>query len=204
MPTPLEKLVQIEANWAAFEALVKNLSPKSDSPLLSLVNERKNVIAACPASSRTEYQGCYPGGLVEHSLRVVRLMGALNKVYGTELSLDSIIITGLFHDIGKIGNEKQDYYTEKDSDWHRKQGMLYDVNPSLAFMPVAMRSLAILSEYGVRLKEQEVAAISSIKDRARMGDDSLPSTGEPMLSVILQQSVKVACIQGKGRTSVMG
>jgi hypothetical protein len=172
--------------------------------LLALVDKVEETLITAPASTRTEYQGAFPGGLVDHSLKVVKTMAALNKAYEANLSAEEIVMTGLFHDIGKVGNGERDYYLPKNSDWHQKQGIMYEINPDLMNTPVSLRSLFLLQSHGVQLSEDEHYAISSIRDRARPGDDSLPIANEPMLAVVLQQAVKTTALRNRGRTSLLG
>lgn len=193
---------RLQANMETFKNQSQEIGYKHLTEMVDAVEER---LILCPASTRTNYQGCYPGGLVEHSLRVTSLMFALQAAYDLHNKVDnsSILLTGLFHDIGKLGTLKQDYYFSKDSDWHRKQGILFETNPRLISMPVSLRSLWWLQEHKIQLTEEEHYAISSVKDRSsRPGEDSLPITNEPILGVILQQAVKVACMERKGKTSV--
>jgi len=200
-------ITRIETNWGAFNGLVAKLtSPRLHSlhnPIVSLVDKEKSRIMTCPSSTRTDFQGAFPGGLVDHSLKVVKLMSDLNKTFGTEIPSESLIVTGLFHDIGKIGNGKFDYYIEKESDWHNKQGIMYEINQKIANTTPSMRSLWWMNEHSVNLTEEEFLAIASIKDRHDNTNDSIPSTGESMLTVILQQAVKVACLRGRGKKSVI-
>lgn len=199
-------ITRIEANWKTFESLVATKlvgQPELLPGLTKFLAAEKSRIMTCPASTRTDYHGAFPGGLVDHSLRVVKLMSELNKAYGVELPSKSLIVTGLFHDIGKIGNEKFDYYVEKESDWHNKQGIMYEINQKVAGTSPSMRSLWWLSKFGVQLSEDEFLAIASIKDRVDNTNDSVPNNGESMLTVVLQQAVKVACLRGRGKNSVI-
>lgn len=194
-------VLKMVSNIETFKKLVETKMGPTAPDLHNLIMAVEEVLIEAPASSRTEYQGCYPGGLVEHSLNVVKLMSELNKAYGTNLSASSIVLTGLFHDIGKVGNGHEPYYTEKDSDWHRKQGILYDVNPQLSVVPVSTRSLFLLQKHSVKICEEEYLAIASIKDRPR-SEENLPNPGESMLAVVLQQAIRVACLRGRGKTSL--
>jgi len=172
--------------------------------LLALVDKVEETLLVAPASTRTEYQGAFAGGLVDHSLKVVKTMVALNKAYEANLSASEIVLTGLFHDIGKVGNGTREYYMPNNSDWHNKRGIMYDINPDLINIPVSQRSLFLLQAHGVILSENEHYAIASIRDRARTGEESLPITNEPMLAVVLQQAVRTTCLRNQGRTSLLG
>jgi len=55
-----------------------------------------------PASSR--FHNSFPGGLVDHSIKVYRLLFVKNRDYNRNLPEDSLIICGLLHDISKINS----------------------------------------------------------------------------------------------------
>ena len=61
----------------------------------------------CPASQY--YHANYPGGLAWHSLNLTKIALSLNKMYRTNIPEESIIISGLCHDLCKIGNYTIEY-----------------------------------------------------------------------------------------------
>lgn len=192
---------QIQKNWETFQAVVGKI--KDDDvrqSLLDLCEELSPRIAACPASTSTKYIGAFPGGLVWHSLEVLKVMKELNKLYDAKISTDSIILTALFHDIGKIGSKTEDYYLPQESDWHVKRGMVFTINEELANTPVSVRSLYWLAA-SVPLSEDEIGAISSLQHMQHMYSSELYSA--PMLTLILQQAVRAVCTKNKGQTNVL-
>lgn len=197
------ELTQAIQNIETFKGLIKSKAPSRSERLLDLVSLLEENLIVAPASTRTEYHGAFPGGLVSTSLGVVKAMGALNKVYEAGLDAENLVVAGLFYDIGKCGDEKTPYYVPKNSDWHRQQGIMYDVNPELLPMSVANRSLYLLQSAGIWLTKEEHYAISSIKDKFRFGEESLATGHEPMLAVVLQQAVRVVCMKGSGKTSLL-
>lgn len=205
MDTPSPELKKAIDNIELFKKLITEKVANSNkrTQLLLLVSKMEESLLVAPASTRTEYHGAYPGGLVEHCLNVVKNMGSLNKTYGVNLLPEEIVVTGLFHDIGKAGTERFEYYLPKNSDWHNKQGIMYEINPVCINMPVSIRSLYLLQNFGVTLSENEHYAISSIRDRHRPGEENLPVNNEPYLAVILQQAVKMAVLLNRGRLSLL-
>jgi 23S rRNA maturation-related 3'-5' exoribonuclease YhaM len=192
---------QIGKNWELFVSLVKKIENKDvRESLLGLCDEIGTRMAACPASSATKFVGAFPGGLTWHSLEVLKVMKELNKIYDAGLSDDSLIVTALFHDVGKIGNKTEDLYLPQESDWHVKRGMMFVLNENVSNIPVCIRSLWWLST-GVSLSEEEIHAISSLQHMGQMYSSELYNA--PMLTMILQQAVRAACTKNKGRTSVL-
>lgn len=176
---------------------------KTDNPsfLQELKKSPEDFIAA-PASTRLDFVCAYPGGLIEHSLRVLSIMAKMRSIYDPEnkIGVESILLVSLFHDIGKLGTEKISYYVENDSSWHReKLGQMYNVNEKIGHIPVSQLSIQFLLRNGFTLSQNEWYAISSIRDKATR--DDTPVSGEPMLAVMLQHAVKLACIQGKSKQS---
>ena len=149
----------IEKNWNKYESLCKRLG---DPALEALIDQMGERIAVCPFSLRTEFIGCYPGGLVDVSLRVCSAMKKINETLDDDrrVPTPALIKVGLLHDLGKVGDLEQDHFLEQDSDWHReKLGQLYKYNESLPKMTHAHRTLYLLQNFGVTLDSYEWEAI---------------------------------------------
>jgi hypothetical protein len=199
-----KEIEKIQDNFVKFTSLVQKIeNPANKEKLLKLLNDQKDRIAVTPTATRLEYHGAYAGGLIQNNLQVTKLMSELNKVYESRLKTDSIILLGLFHNIGKIGNEKEDLYLQQESDWHRNKGMMFEFNSDLNRIPVSTRSLYWLNKYEVSLSEEEVYAISSLNNM--VASDSV-NAGEyfnaPLSAVVLQNAVRVIAIKGTGKKSV--
>lgn len=157
-----------------------------------------------PASTRLDLVCCYPGGLIEHSLRTLLFMAKLRKVYELEsqVSPEEIVKTALLHDLGKLGSlgEEVSYYHDiKSGDWRiNRFQQYYEINPDLFTYPVSQLSLQLLVENKVQVSRNEWFAISSIREKSGVVDDSTPKH-EPVLATILQQAVKMACVTGKNK-----
>ena len=198
--TDEQKTAVILKNWETFKAQAMKLTDKSDkiATFLEVIEEE---LLVTPASTRKDLVCSYPGGLLEHSLRVLMLMAKLRKVYEQEaiIPANSLILAALFHDRGKIGIETKSYYVDVTEDWKRNKGQNYDINEKLFHIPVSQLSLRWLANYSFKLDVDEWYAISSVRDNVA-GKDDVPSfKNEPMLSVILHQAIKVAILQGKNK-----
>ena len=161
-----EETEAIAKRYEGLKTLVNSLSN----------NERKNSLmnmiegdigikfVTTSASRRISHHNCYPGGLYDHSISVVGYLNLLNKTLikneNERYSRDEIIMVGLFHDLGKVGNLDQDYYEPQVSDWHReKLGELYIYNENMPYLHHSERSVWILNHFGVSLSEIETQAI---------------------------------------------
>jgi len=154
----------IAANFDKFRSLCEKLGDRSEAAL-ALVDHLGERLALCPASSRKDYHAAFPGGLLDHSLRVLSNAMKLMKAFGWEVPKDSLIIGCLFHDIGKVGLANDDgsitdYYVPQDSDWHReKLGEFYKHNKDMQYMSTPQRSVHMCQAFGLKLKTDEYLSI---------------------------------------------
>lgn len=198
-------LTKINNNWGKVISIVDRLeNPEVKAGAQKLCEDLHDRIAVCPASTRTDYVGCFTGGLVWHSLNVLKSLKGLRTAFDLEkvVSSDSLIVMGLFHDIGKIGNNKNDYYLPQASDWHRNKGMLFELNEELSSIPVATRSVWWLNQYGIPLSESEIHAISSLGKSPGENITFTPSLRDPWEAFLLQSAVRGSCIKGHGVLAV--
>jgi hypothetical protein len=118
---------------------------------------------AAPASPRESWHNCFPGGLCDHSLRVVSNLMKISKSLAPDrYSPQTLTFVGLFHDLGKVGDGERPYYLPlegKDNSWRRQKGELYEINKDCTYMPTSERGLYILQKYGIELSADEYLAI---------------------------------------------
>lgn len=107
-----------------------------------------------PAS--TKYHLNIDGGLFEHSIGVAETLLQLRAVLAPEISEESCVIVGLFHDIGKIGMPGKPYYLPEIKDGEPTGA--YTINPDIVAMGLALRSFYLVSQY-ILLSDEEVQAI---------------------------------------------
>ena len=95
--------------------------------LLSKITERKTNVdkfievlhtqttwLISPAS--TKYHLNKEGGLLEHSIGVAETLLQLRAALAPDISEESCVIVGLFHDIGKVGMPGKPYYLPEVKD----------------------------------------------------------------------------------------
>ncbi|MCD4691594.1 MAG: HD domain-containing protein [Calditrichales bacterium] len=138
--------------------------------LLGKINKRKAEVSTfdkflrentswltAPASTR--YHLAVEGGLLKHSVNVALTLLKLRQTLAPEVSEESCIITGLFHDLGKIGTPGIPYYLPNPSNWHVKnRGIRYIVNQELTHIDIATRSLFIIARH-ITITDEEAQAI---------------------------------------------
>jgi hypothetical protein len=76
-----------------------------------------------------------------------------------EISEESCVIVGLFHDVGKIGMPGKPRYIKNTNEWEiRNRDMIYKTNPEEVIMGLAARSLYLITKY-IPLSDAEAQAI---------------------------------------------
>jgi hypothetical protein len=200
----LNEFNKIKENWEIYLGLVNNkiANPIVREPLQNLCRKVEDRLASCPASTKTEYIGAFLGGLVWHSLNVLKTMKDLNKIYEAKYNPDTLILVSLFHDIGKIGDEEEDYYLPNQSDWHKKNGILYEINKDLPNTSVQTRTIWWLNNNNVPLSEYELHAIISLGQMGQMFNNDLYNV--PLLTMMLQEAIRFCSKKHKNYTSVLG
>lgn len=184
---------EITSNFEKFVKIllkVKDREPQLDA----FLNKYSDVIASAPGHDRSERSSAIPGGMVARCLSVLgnaRQISTTGVFNDSNLSMDSIIITCLLHDIGRIGDDRGAYYVEQTSQWHREKGINYTYNPNIRRMSYTHRGLYLLQREGVQLTQDEWIAILTHAGSAY--DENRFYIGyEPPLAVLLQTSIKLA------------
>jgi len=192
MTSEAATLNKIESNWKLYVSLGEKIKDQDTrAAVAALCDSLFDRLATCPGSTRKDYIGSFPGGLVWYSLEVLKIMKELNKLYDANIPTDDLIIAGLFHNIGKIGSENEAYYLKTD-DWHEKRGMYYEINPRLSSGQLTTRSLWWLNRFKVQLSEDAMNAIASLQHINQMHSSELYNA--PVLTMILQQAVRAVCV----------
>ena len=157
---------QIQDNWNKLIQLIKDTFPE-DYPdnrrekLLNMYHYFEDRMCVAPASGKEHYHNAFVGGYVEHVLHVTDLALKINKLWkenGASINYtdEELVFAAIHHDLGKVGDLKNDYYVPNESDWHRKnQGLIYKHNEDLQFMTVTDRAIFLLNHFGVKYSEWE-------------------------------------------------
>lgn len=188
---------QIVENWAAYDKLCRSVSDGRSASLGEMLDKIGAELSVTPASSRRDFHNAFPGGLVEHSLRVLRNALKYSASHGIGVSRDSVVIAALFHDIGKMGDGQQPYYVVQSDSWRRdKLGEMYAHNPKLTHMSVGLRGLFLLHSHGVKLTQDEWLAIY-FNDGWVLPENKQYCLKEPALVHVIQTADYLATLQEK-------
>ena len=119
--------------------------------------ENETCWLTSPASTRFHLN--IEKGLLIHSVGVAYNALRIKNLLAPDISGESIVITALFHDLGKIGLPGKPYYLPNDNKWEiEKRGINYKINPEIVTMNIAVRSLYLVSKH-IPLTEMEAQAI---------------------------------------------
>ena len=154
--------------------------------LKSLVNKRKTEFdiliskleketswLTSPAS--TKFHLCTQKGLLIHSVGVTSTLLEIKNSFMKNISDESCVIVGLFHDLGKIGTfDNPLYIKHKDT---------YVYNKNVVSMGLAVRSLYLVSQY-IRLTDDEAQAIT-YHDGQYISENSVVAHKERPLTLLL-------------------
>lgn len=187
---------QIAENFEKYRGFMEKLGDRSDAAL-TLVDGLGERLALCPASSRKEYHHAIPGGLVDHSLRVLSNALKLVKAFGWDVPKDSLIIGCLLHDLGKVGDHEQDYYIPQTDGWRvEKMGEIYKHNRDMQYMTVPDRGVWLCQHYCLRLTQPEFMAI--LLNDGQYADENAPyKMKEPLLVDIVHIADYISTKQEK-------
>jgi hypothetical protein len=145
-----------------------------------------------PASNMESMYNAYPGGLIDHILKVTKYTLFLNDSLPENIRLkkESIIKVCFLHQIGKTK-----LFKFCESEWHRKNtGKVYDFNEELISMRVGERSAYYALSYGVELTEEEYQSIINFD---KPDDDKQSKWYGSILSTILRQGNELSIIECK-------
>jgi len=187
---------QIESNFNKFRSLCEKLGDRSEAAL-RLVDGLGERLAVCPASAKKDYHNAFPGGLVEHSLRVLQNAMVLTKAYGWKIPKESLIIGCLFHDLGKVGDHKNDYYVPAEPWRAEKMGEMYTYNKDMQYMSVPHRGVFLCQHYGLRLTQEEMLAIL-LNDGFVLDDNKPYCLKDPILAHVVMTADYISTQQEKG------
>lgn len=154
---------EIEEKYTQFMAFVEADSRAKE--LKAMYEIFGDELVTAPAAGKVHFHNAFPGGYIDHVLRVVttslEVAALYKKIGGTiDFTRQELVFSALHHDLGKLGHPEQGpYYVDQDSDWHRKRGEMYKQNENIQYMKAPDRGLMLLQKYGVTITEKEWLAI---------------------------------------------
>ena len=140
-----------------FNELFDHIKRDGKDELLQYLEDNEYFTAPCSS----QYHLAEEGGLLEHSINVTELMLDLADFLNCfkEDMTESIVIVGLFHDLGKSAYYKKPHYIENIlKSGKRSESKPYTSNKDRLNVPHEVASIHILSKF-IQLTEEETFAI---------------------------------------------
>ena len=158
---------QIQSNWDKLIGIVEDtFEGERKEKLLEMYEHFKDRAMFAPASGVIYYHNAIPGGYVDHILNITECATKIYEMWKEmgahteEYTLESVIFCALHHDLGKLGDLTEDYYTPNESEWHRiNQGKTYEYNDKLHYMTVTDRAIWLLNHFGITMSQVEYLAL---------------------------------------------
>lgn len=160
---------QIQNNWNEFLGIIEeHISSPRKEKLLEFYNQYAERIMLMPAAHKKEYHNAFPGGYVEHVIRVVRCALKQHQLWAEEnadvsgYTIEELVFAALNHDLGKMGDEEHESYIPQTDQWRKdKLGEDYMFNTKLPFASVPDRGLFMLQSHGIQYTFNEMLAIQT-------------------------------------------
>ena len=150
---------KIKEDYDRFMSLIEE-DPRSEN-LKRMYEDLDQELAEAPAAAVQHHHNAFPGGYLDHVLRVYDISVEMTKTFHAfegELNFTSqeLQFATLHHDLGKLGEPGEPYYVEQDSDWHRKTlGQNYKYNNTIQYMSVTDRAHYMLQQYDIKITKNE-------------------------------------------------
>ena len=150
---------KIKEDYNRFMSLIEE-DERSEN-LKRMYEDLEQELAAAPASAVQHYHNAFPGGYLDHVLRVHDISVEMTKMFhnfegNIDFTTQELRFATLHHDLGKLGEPGEPYYVEQDSEWHRKTlGQNYKYNNTIQYMSVTDRAHYLLQLYDITITKNE-------------------------------------------------
>lgn len=159
---------QIKENYEVLlKGIEKYVTGDRKQQFLDFYNKLDERIALLPASHKKAYHNCFPGGYVEHVIRVITASFKLHEVWKNMGAKDTyteeeLFVSALNHDLGKIGTLEEVAVYPSTDEWRKKNlGEMYTFNTKIEYMTVPDRGLFLLQQAGIQLTPNEWITIKT-------------------------------------------
>tara|TARA_R110000751_G_scaffold28319_8_gene73955 strand:+ start:1396 stop:2154 length:759 start_codon:yes stop_codon:yes gene_type:complete len=160
---------QIEGNWMCFTGYIEEYisSPRKEK-LLDFYKKFEDRLVLMPAAHKKEYHNAFPGGYIDHVIRVIECSLKVNQVWSdmgvdkSTYTIEELVFSAINHDLGKMGDETHDSYIPQDDKWRKdKLGEDYKFNEQVPFASVPDRGLFLLQSHGIQYTFNEMITIQT-------------------------------------------
>ena len=179
---------QILENWNRFLSIIDQYveSPRKEQ-LLGFYQQYEERFSLMPASHKSGYHNSFPGGYIDHVLRVIDASLELDKVWRKfdckdNYTTEELVFSAINHDLGKFGDFDHEAVVEQTDEWRKtKLGEMYQFNTKLTYMSVPDRGLWLLAELGIKVSQNEYLTI-------KLHDGLYDQANEPYLKSYMPET----------------
>lgn len=157
---------QIQKHWDQILDYIETyIQEPRKSKLLEFYKQYESRLILMPASHKTAYHNCFPGGYISHVNFVIAASLHLYEKWidlgaTQNFTIEELVFSALNHDLGKMGTKDEEFYLPNPSKWHvDNKGELYECNNKISYMSVPDRSLFLLTQHGISYNENEMLSI---------------------------------------------
>lgn len=157
---------QLQSNYdSVISHINKHISEPRKEKILNFFTKNEERLILCPASTNKSFHGAFPGGLMNHIDIVAEIVEMTYDFWeklgmNMDFTLEEAMFSAIMYDMGKIGDETNDYYLKETSDWHiKKMGRHYKINSDISFMKVPDRTIYLLNREGIPYSMNEFYGI---------------------------------------------
>ena len=152
-------------NLERFYTLIdKHIPGERGKKLKQFYKGIEETLTMSPASSNVNHHNCFPGGYLDHVIRVVEGALIMSKVWDKvgqreTYTQEELVFSAINHDLGKLGTNDKPFYVPNDNQWEiEKRGIVYKFSYD-NHMRISDRSLYALQQAGIAMSEKEYIAI---------------------------------------------
>ena len=160
------KAEKIKQNYdKLFQIIEDTFSEEQSVKIKNLFKHFEDRVIETPASAKPNYHNCFPGGWLDHTLRVIKSSIKMREHFinlGVDVinPISDVVLAAMFHDLGKLGDLNNSYYQIQTDDWRRKKlNEFYTHNTEMENLSVTDRSLWLLQHFDIKIPTEVWKAI---------------------------------------------
>ncbi len=157
---------QIDQNYKRFRQLINEYFPSRRDKLNQMYDELEEVLIIAPASSYEHFHNAFPGGYVDHVLRVVEFTKKTYELWKSSgmlinFSEEEMLFAAFHHDLGKVaGSNLKEHYSWNTEEWWRKnRGKMYNRNSENQWADVTDQGFMLLFRFNIPVSTNEYLGI---------------------------------------------
>ena len=147
-----------------FDIIRTAFAPDRARALLVMYEKIYDRLISAPASSKVYYHNAFPGGYLDHVLRVIANLDLVERLFkhtgGTlDYAREEGIFAAMHHDLYKLGDEHGPMYVAENDSYWIKKGMVYDYNNEIPVMSGTDRTFYVLRYHRIDFTQNEMIGI---------------------------------------------